>query len=406
MRRRLTAPICIFTLTMILTGVGILLVFSTGSVVAGSRVSRMRKQQLKVEKVYHPLTYDALYLKKQAVWFGFGLFLLVLFYSTDYTEITAKWKWFALLPILLVLLAYIPGLGHRVNGALRWIRIGPFTVQPSEFAKLVLVVVTAAMLAERQKVIRQFRRGFLPPVILALVAIGIIAKEDLGSAIVLAMIIGAIWFIAGIRLFHMMSLGPLVAGGVAFLCWLQPFRWERIKEWLWGGDAVKSWQPDQALIAVGTGGWTGLGLGMGIQKHYWVAAMHTDFIFADLCEEVGYLGGCGVLLILLALLLIGFRIAYRSPDFVGSLLAAGLTTMIAVPFLVNVAVVLRVLPTTGLALPFISYGGSSLVTNLAAIGILMNVAQKNEETQPARRRPVTVTLGGRLRSAFGRLAGT
>lgn len=394
MRPRVNAAICIFLLTMVLTAVGMWTVYSTSSAVAGPRQSRIRMRQLNVEKVYQPQTYDALYLKKQLIWFAGGLALLLLFYSTDYSEILNKHRWLAFLSIALVLSVYIPGLGHRVQGALRWIRIGPFTLQPSEFAKLLLVMVTAKMLSDREATIRSFTHGFLAPLLLAILVTGIVAKEDLGSAIVFGMILLPIWFIAGVRILHMAALLPPAAGAAALLCYLQDWRWKRVTDWLNGQGPPDAWQqPDMALMAVGTGGWTGLGLGMGIQKHYWVAAMHTDFIFADLCEELGFIGGASTLVLFVALLLIGFRVAYKSPDLLGSLLAGGLTMMIAVPVLVNVAVVLQVIPTTGLALPFISYGGSSLVTSLAAVGLLMNIARKNEETQTVRRRPVAVTRG-------------
>jgi cell division protein FtsW len=159
--------------------------------------------------------------------------------------------------------------------------------------------------------------------------------------------------------------------------------------------AAKAWQAKQSLIAVGTGGWTGLGPGMGIQKHYFLPAVYTDYVFANICEELGFIGAVALLLLFATLCFIGFRVAYKSPDFVGALLVTGLTAMVAVPALINVAVVLGCAPTKGLALPFISYGGSSLLVNLSAMGLLMNIARRNEEIQEVKR-PVAVTPERRL----------
>jgi len=167
----------------------------------------------------------------------------------------------------------------------------------------------------------------------------------------------------------------------------------------------KSWHIKQALIAVGTGGWTGLGPGLGIQKHYFLPAVFTDFVFADVCEELGFIGAVALLGLFAALIVVGFRVAYKSPDFVGALVATGLTSMIAVPLLINVGVVLACLPTKGLALPFISYGGSSLMLSLCGMGLLMNIARRNEELQEVRRPPAVTTWRepgklGRIQNAY------
>lgn len=395
--RRLNATICIFALVLALTGAGMLMIYSSSAVVAASRVNHARSQRLRLGNTFRPVNHHSLYLRKQVIWFGFGLAALMFLYASDYNKVLRRWKWLCLLSFLLLLAVYIPGIGLKINGARRWIRFGPMTFQPSELAKLALVIATAMLLSDRRDRLHIFTRGFLPPLLLAVPFVAIIAIEDLGGAVVLALIVATLWFIAGVRLVHLLSLVPaaVIAFGIGVL--IKPYRWVRIVTFLTGGDVLGSnWHSTQALIAVGTGGWSGLGLGSGIQKHYFVAAMYTDFAFANVCEELGFIGAAVLLGLFAALCVIGLRVAYKSPDFVGALLVAGMITMIAVPVLINVAVVLRCLPTKGLGLPFISYGGSSLLINLSAVGLLMNIARRNEQTQQVRR-PVAVTPERRLR---------
>jgi cell division protein FtsW len=321
---------------------------------------------------------------------------LMVLYTADFNMILRHSKWLLLMAVILLGLVYVPHIGMKINGARRWIRLGPMTFQPSEFAKLVLVIATAKLLSEREKQLRSFTRGFLPPVMLGIPFIAIIAVEDLGSAVVLGLILATMWFISGIRLIHLMSLVPGAAAALVVGVIMKPYRVGRIIGFLFHDDAMgRNWHAMQGLIAVGTGGWSGLGLGMGIQKHHFVAAIYTDFIFADVCEELGFIGAVALLLLFAAFITIGFRVAYKSPDFVGSVLTAGLAAMVAVPVLINVAIVLRCLPTKGLALPFISYGGSSLLVNMSAVGLLMNISRRNEQTQEVRR-PVAVTPERRL----------
>lgn len=401
--QRLNAKLCIFALVLALTATGILTIYSSSAVVAASRVNRVRSRQLRLGETFRPVNHHSLYLRKQIVWCALGLTALMFFYASDYNKVLHRSKWLLLLSLILLGAVYIPNLGLQINGARRWIRLGPMTFQPSELAKLALVIVTAKMLNDRREQLYSFARGLLPPLLLVTPIVAIIAVEDLGTAIVIALIVGTLWFIAGIRLRHLLALAPAGLAALALGVLVEPYRRERVinfvKAILDREDLKEllssSWQPQQALIAVGTGGWSGLGLGAGIQKHHFVAAMYTDFAFANLCEELGFIRVVALLGLFAALFIIGFRVAYKSPDFVGALLAAGMTTMIAVPVLINVAVVLRCLPAKGLALPFISYGGSSLLINMSAVGLLMNIARRNEQTQQARR-PVAVTPERRL----------
>lgn len=263
----------------------------------------------------------------------------------------------------------------------RWIQLGPLTFQPSELAKFALIIATAKILNDRHDRLREFAQGLLPPLLLAVTFVVMIGKEDFGSGVVLGMIVSSLWLIGGVRLRHLIALLPPAAAAGALLVVIAPYRIKRLIEFLTGG----CWHVWQALIAVGSGGWPGRGPGLGMQKHGFLPAVHTDFVFANVGEEFGFAGAVALLLLFALLCAVGFRVAYKTPDLAGTLLATGMTLMIAVPVLVNAAVVLGCAPAKGLALPLISYGGSSLLINLAGMGLLMNVARRNGSTDETMR---------------------
>jgi cell division protein FtsW len=374
----------IFALALALAGAGLLLIYSSSAVVAAASVNKARGKYRDKAEVVQLVSHHPLYLHKQIVWCLAGFLGLLFFYRWDYNS-NARWsKWFWLAAIALVILVLC--FARPIKGARRWLIIGPFTLQPSEFAKLALVILTARVLSARAEVLKRFRAGFLPALLLAAATIGAIVVEDFGSAVVIGLVALTMWFIAGVRIRHIVALAPVALLVAALAIWDKPYRWERVEDFFFGREVkTAAWHTTQALIAVGTGGWTGVGLGEGIQKHHFVAEMYTDFVFADVCEELGFVGASLLILTFTALILLGFYVAFKSPDFLGAMLAAGAASMIAIPVIVNVAVVLQCAPTKGLPLPFISYGGSSLLVNLSAIGLLMNIAQRNEETQEIRR---------------------
>lgn len=379
---RLRASVCIFVLALMLSGIGITMIYSASAPVAASYVSK-RVRERKSDEIFRPLHYHWYFLRKQMTWWTISVLALLVLFACDYNKILKYSKWAVIGSFVLVVWVLL--FGPEINGSKRWFRFGPISFQPSELAKLSLVVYMAKLLSERRRQLRDFSKGFILPVSLSAVFVCLIGIEDFGSAAVLGLIILIMWFIAGVSMKHLAALAPACIAVFVALVLMEPYRIERLKTHLFGGDPTKeAWHISNALTAVGSGGWTGLGLGMGIEKHGFVPAMHTDFIFANVCEETGFVGAVTVLLLFAALIVLGYRVARKSPDFVGGLLAAGLTTMIAVPTLVNVAVVLGVLPTKGLPLPFISYGGSSLLVNMCAVGITMSIARRNEETREIR----------------------
>jgi len=385
---KLSNPFRIFLLVLMLTAVGLVMVYSSSAVASASRINQMHLNGQKQVELFTPVNYHWYYLQRQLAWVVLGILALMLLYGIGYDWLLKNWKLLCAAAFVLLLLVYVPGIGREINGARRWVGRGPFMFQPSELAKFALIIGTAKMLSDTAKVLgdprnrlSEFAKAFFPLLLPAALFVVVIGVEDFGSAFVLGLIVSSLWFIGGVRLRHLAALFlPALAVG-AILIVLEPYRLTRIIEFLTG----KSWHVEQALIAVGSGGWIGRGPGLGMQKHHFLPAVHTDFAFANVCEEFGFIGALVVLLLFAVLCAVGFRVAYKTPDFGGVLLASGMTLMIVVPVLVNVAVVLGCVPTKGLALPLISYGGSSLLINLAGMGLLMNVARRNGPTDEVMR---------------------
>ena len=299
------------------------------------------------------------YFQRQVLWVGVGLGAFLICYHVDYHH------WRTLAPLCLAgtlaLLLLVLLVGRQVNGSQRWLGLGPAVVQPSEIAKLTMVIVLSALLAGRtERQLRSFWRGAFPALALAGLAAGLILKEpDLGTAAALAATGGA----------AVPALAAAILGS--------PYRRERFLAFL--HPAAQSQQGGyhilQSLYALGSGGLFGVGLGQSRQKWFYLPEEHTDFIFAVLGEELGFIGVVLVLALFGVLIWRGYRIAAQAPDLFGTLLAAGLTTMLAVQAIVNIAVVSGLLPVTGIPLPMISYGGSSLLFTLAGLGILAGISR-------------------------------
>jgi cell division protein FtsW len=275
---------------------------------------------------------------------------------------------------LLVLVLAMP----EVAGTHRWIPLGPFKLQPSELAKLVVVVFMAYMLSRKEKQVNEFG-SVLMPCLMTVGACGflVVIEPDLGSGVILVVVACVMLFAAGLRWSFIAGLGLLGALGFAAGVLAQPYRLERIKSFLNPTDEPlgSAFQLNQSLIAIGSGGLTGTGLGHSTQKAYYLPAAHTDFIFSVVGEELG-LVGCGLVLLgFLVLFWRGVRTAVRAPDRLGFYLALGLTHLLVLQALINMGVCVGLLPTKGMPLPFISYGGSSLLASMAAMGLLLNVSK-------------------------------
>ena len=316
----------------------------------------------------------AYYLKRQAVYALAGVVALALLSRVDYRRLR-----FAVAPLLLgsfALLVAVLVLGTPVNGARRWLSLGPTTLQPSELAKLALALWLAAYLARRPA--PQSLGELLRPIGLVVGSAFalVIVEPDLGTAIAISIMAAAVLVVAGTRLPTLAAAGALGFFLVAAAIWLEPYRRERLLSFLdpWQDPEGAGFQSVQAMIALGSGGFFGNGLGESVQKVYYLPEASTDMIFAIVGEELGLLGAFGVIAAFVAFGYAGFNVALGCRDPFGKLLAAGITALVCGQAALNVSAVMGLAPLTGIPLPFVSYGGSSLVVGLASVGILLNIA--------------------------------
>lgn len=385
MTKRLNTTWLIFVTTLMLITVGIVMVYSASAgIAARERVQQLHSDRAELtaeEIITHSTTHSAFYLKRQAFWAFIGIVGLLFAYHIDY-ETYRRWAPFlAAGAFLLCLMVFIPGIGMRRNGAARWINLGPIVVQASEVAKLAVILYMARQLSQKQSDLRSFLRGFVPALLLLVLFIGVIAVEpDLGAAVVIGLITFCMFFVSGMRIIHLSSLFIAAIPAVALAIYFKPYRMRRLAAfWEPESDITNTtYQIYQSLISVSTGGVFGLGLGAGPQKYQFLSEAYTDFIFAVICEELGMLGALSVFALYTFFIVQGIRVASRAPDLYGATIATGVTVMVGFQAFINMGVVTGLLPTKGLTLPLISYGGSSLLINCLAVGILMNISKATE----------------------------
>lgn len=328
------------------------------------------------------------YILKQSIWMGISLIAAVVCARVDLQWIQKLALPMACVCVLALVCVRIPGIGHKVGGSWRWIQIGPLTVQPSEFAKIGMVLAAAWWISRRRRYMHTFTRGILFPMLgLGLFAGLFLIEPDFGSTVLTGLVIISMLYIGGTRLLYLAGFGSL--GVLAFLYLLinNQNRMGRIFAFLNPDDYAQgeAWQLVNALNAFAAGGMKGAGLGNSIQKYDYLPEAHTDFIFPIIGEELGLVASLVILLLFFVLFVCGLRIAARANDDFGRFVALGFTLMITLQALINFAVVTGSMPTKGLALPFISYGGSSLLVCFSMIGILVNVAH-NARSPKAKKR--------------------
>jgi len=368
MARKLQADEWLFAGTVALALFGVIMVYSASAVVAtGENHSQY------------------FYVVRQGVWTLIGLGAMLAGMRFDYNRLRSPLIANGLLITAVVLLVAVFAF-PPINGARRWIRFAGFSMQPSEISKLALAIFLAKFLERRAGEEGSFRRTFAPSVALTgLLALLVVAEPDLGTAMMLAVVCAVVLFTAGARLKHMaLAAAPALVGVVGLLVFV-PFRMRRMTAFLdpWADPQGTSYQVVQSLLAVGSGGVNGLGFTQGRQKMFFLPFAHSDFIFAVVGEELGLLGGLAVIALFGLLLWRGMRAAMRAPDRFGMLLGVGIVMGIVAQALFNMSVVLAMLPTKGIPLPFISYGGSSLVPTLFAVGVLLNISQQASATRDA-----------------------
>ena len=314
----------------------------------------------------------------QLIWCAVGLVFCAAATALDYRWLKkCVWPIFGL-ALLLLGAVFIPHIGRASHGAHRWIGLGPFTFQPSEFAKITLILVLAWYGDRYQRQMHTFRRGVVFPAALAGVLLGLIFVEpDRGTTILLATVTGAMLLIAGVQWRHVLIPAAVGGAGLAFSLLHDPMRMGRIMAWRHPQDHLNgaALQAQQAMIGLGNGGWFGVGLGNGVRKFGWLPEIHTDFIFANIGEELGLVATLLVVIAFVVLALCGIYIALNARDPFGFLLASGITFLISLQAAINIGVVTSALPNKGLPLPFISYGGSNLMAMLGCIGLLFSIAR-------------------------------
>ena len=316
-------------------------------------------------------------LMTQLVWCVIGFGFCVTATALDY-QLLKKLAWpFFILALLLLALVFVPRIGHTSHGAHRWIKAG-LTLQPSEFAKLALIIMLAWYGDRYQRQMQHWKRGIVYSGTLIALVLGLIFVEpDRGTTILLAAVSGAMLLMAGVRWKHVLIPAALGVAGLAVSILHDPMRMGRIFAWLHPEQHLEgaALQARQAMIGLGSGGWFGVGLGNGLRKFGYLPEIHTDFIFANIGEELGLVATMLVVLAFLLVVVCGFYIALNAGNTFGFLLAAGLTFLIGLQAAINIGVVTSALPNKGLPLPFISYGGSNLLAMLTCVGILFSVAR-------------------------------
>lgn len=349
----------IFVIILILVGIGVVMIYSASAILAS-------------EKFNSPYVF----LKKQLCWFLMGLCAMLFFMYLDYRVFEKVIHPFFFFTLFLLVLVLFPRFGRLVGGARRWIKIGPVPFQPSELVKLSLVIYLASSLSRKNRKVERFSHGFLPYLILTgIIFILVMKQPDFGTATLLATISMSMLFLSGARIMHLAA--TIVCSVPIFYLFIYKvkYRRERMLSFLnpWDDPLGKGFHTIQSLIALGSGGALGLGLGAGHQKLFYLPAPHTDFIFSVIGEEFGFIGTSIIILLFFVFLWEGYRISISARDQFGRLLAGGITFLIVFQSFINIGVASGMLPVKGVPLPFISFGGSSLIFTMAGVGILLSV---------------------------------
>ena len=364
-RNKMDMPLVIVVLMLISLGIVMVLSASAPSALADFGNS------------YH-------YVITQGIAAILGLIAMIVLSKVDYKIYQKFYWWVYAFSILIIFSVLIPGVGMEVSGARRWIKLG-FQIQPSEITKIGLIISLAGYFSDKKNKLDGFWKGCCVPLIMAAVPILLLYKiqNHLSAGIIIAMVTVIMIIISGCKLRYLLSLAGVGITGIAgFLLLFKDklssgFRSDRVMAWLnpWEDTSGTSYQTVQGLYAIGSGGLFGVGLGESKQKYLYIPEAHNDFIFAILAEELGFVG-CLLVIALFAVLVVrGVLIAIRAEDTFGSMVAIGITALIAVQVILNIAVVTNTIPNTGISLPFLSYGGSSLIILLSSIGVLLNISR-------------------------------
>ncbi len=361
MPRKLVPDMWLFAAVVALVSVGVVMVYSASAIIAADR--------------FHDPYF---FLKKQLFWAVLGFGCLWAAMTANYRILERLMLPLLVVSLVLLVLVLVPPFSQEINGTRRWFRWGPVSFQPAELAKFSLVVYLAHFLTRRREVVESFWLGLLPPLLVAGSMAGLVLLQpDLGSSLTLVVLVFCLLFLAGGRVRQMTLVAASALPLLAVAIYMAPYRLKRIMTFLdpWADPRGSGFQIIQSYLALGSGGLFGRGLGESKQKLFYLPEPHTDFVFAVLGEELGLLGAVSVIGLFGLLIWRGIRIGLGAPDPFGALLALGLTALLACQTLVNLGVVTGALPTKGLPLPFISFGGSSLIMAMVSVGVLLSISQ-------------------------------
>jgi len=357
----------IFITVAALVAVGIVMIYSASAIYADS----VMKDSL-------------FYIKRHLLYIGIGLFMMVLAMSVSLDKIRSMAKPLMFLAITLLLVVLIPHIGSQTSGARRWFKFGPLSFQPSEFAKIAIIIYMADFISRKEKVMKSFLYGYLPAIIILGGMVGLVLLEpDLGTAITISAITIIMLFAGGVRSLYILASFLASLPVLYALLFRVPYRRRRMMMFLnpWADKRGAGFQIIQSFVALGSGGLLGVGLGQSRQKLFYLPASHTDFIFSIIGEELGFIGAASVVMLFGIFVWQGMKVVFKAAGTFERMMALGIVALIGFEAIINIGVTAGALPTKGLPLPFISYGGSGLIFHLMAIGILFNIAKTCESCE-------------------------
>jgi cell division protein FtsW len=348
----------------ILIAIGIIMIYSTSAIYANEKMG------------------DSLYfLKRHLIYLAAGIMMMLLAMAVDIQTLKKYAKPIMCFSVVLLVLVLIPHIGREAAGARRWFKIGPLNFQPSEFAKIAILIYLADLLSRKEKTIKSFLHGYLPPIMVLCMVLGLVLLEpDLGTAIAISVIGMIMLFVSGVRPLYLFASIMASIPALYMLLFRVPYRRKRMMIFLnpWSDKRGAGFQIIQSFVALGSGGLFGVGLGQSRQKLFYLPASHTDFIFSIIGEELGFIGAASVVVLFILFIWEGMKITFNSYGQFEKLLSMALVSLVALEAVINIGVTAGALPTKGLPLPFISYGGTSLMFHLTAVGLLLNIAKSSE----------------------------
>jgi cell division protein FtsW len=358
----------LFVLTLVLSIIGLIMI-SSSSISVG-------------EKYFNDPYW---FIRRQIIWWAISFIFFIITSRINYRYYQKFSIYIMIISVGLLAMVLIPGMGVEIGGFRRALNLGFFSIQPSEFVKIALAIFFCDNLDKRYKDDKRIRNVIFPSfLVLCLVTILVFLEPDMSAMIVIGLVAFIVLFAGGVRFKHLLGLGFIGALVTFSYMFLEDYRRERIFEFIErivalvnGNEEIReaSFQVSQSLIALGSGNIVGLGLGNSVQKYYYLPEAHTDFIFAIIGEEIGLLGTILVVILFILFMFFGIRVCFKTKDYFGKVMAVGLTSIIVVPAIINILVVVGLAPVTGLTLPFISYGGSSLLVSMISVGILLNISR-------------------------------